>query len=255
MPLITTTSGEIWAALHRRRHGIPPALLIHGAGGSHLSFPAELRQSPAIQAVLPDLPGHGLSLAPARESIADFADDMAALLHALEIEAAVVIGHSMGGAIALQFALAHPERVLGLALICTGARLPVNPALIDGVVAEPERTIKLLSRWMWTADAPPDMAAATEAIMRATPPTVFQRDLIACSRFDARERLREIAAPTLILAGELDKMTPLALSEELHAGVAGSQLVVVPGAGHMVHVEAPRLVAERIESWLAGLPH
>ena len=251
MPLIRSASGEIWAALQRRQHG-PPALLIHGAGGSHLSFPADLRRSTAIRAILPDLPGHGQSPTPAREKIADYAADMAALLDALDIDAAFVIGHSMGGAIALQMALDYPERALGLALICTGARLPVNPALIDGIVAAPEQTIKLLSRWMWTADATPDLTAATSEIMRATPPAVFQADLIACRQFDARERLHEVAAPTLILAGEDDKMTPLALSAELHAGIANSQLMILPGAGHMPQLEAPRAVAKRIESWLAG---
>ena len=86
--------------------------------------------------------------------------------------------------------------------------------------------------------------------MRATEPAVIQRDFIACDSFDVRRRLREIAAPALIIAGESDRMTPLSLSEELAHGVPNAALEVIGGAGHMLLLEKPDATADAIQRWL-----
>lgn len=251
MPKVKTARGEIWFADHRSRRAAPAALLIHGAGGSHLSFPDELRRHAAWNAIAPDLPGHGKSAGAGRGQIADYALDMLALLDALEIECALLAGHSMGGAIAQWLALEHRDKTQGLALICTGARLPVNPALIDAIVAQPAETTKRLLGWMWSPDAPKELVAASAAILQQTPPSVIQRDFLACAQFDIRARLVEIHAPTLVIAGEADKMTPPALSEELVAQLANAKLVTLAGGSHMAHLEAPSATAAAISDWLA----
>ena len=86
--------------------------------------------------------------------------------------------------------------------------------------------------------------------MRSTDPAVMQNDLIACDRFDVLGRLTEFTVPTLIIAGEKDKMTPVARSHELAHGIAESTLDVIPGAGHMMMMEEPVLTADAIEGWL-----
>lgn len=252
MPKIKTARGEIWFADHRSRRAAPAALLIHGAGGSHLSFPDELRRHAAWNAIVPDLPGHGKSAGAGRGQIADYALDMLALMDALEIECALLTGHSMGGAIAQWLALEQGNRTQGLALICAGARLPVNPALIDAIVAQPVETTERLLRWMWSPDAPTEMVAASAAILQETTPSVIQRDFLACARFDIRARLDDIHAPTLVIAGESDKMTAPALSEELVAKLANAKLVRLAGGSHMAHLEAPSATAAAITDWLAG---
>ena len=251
MPVIETARGKIWAALHSRYDHAPPAIFIHGAGGTHQSFPASLRQLRSIRPILMDLPGHGGSAGAGRQSIADYTLDVVALMDALAIDSAIVLGHSMGGAIAQQLALDHPMRVRALALVATGARLPVNPALISGIVRDTDGAINSLSRWMWTRNAPADVVAETARIMRGTPPDVIQGDLIACAKFDVGNRLRSISSPTLILAADKDKMTPSALSEELKAGITGSELAVVAKAGHMLQLEQPDFTADVIDQWLA----
>ena len=252
MPKIKTARGEIWFADHRRGWSAPAAILIHGAGGSHLSFPDELRRHASWSAIVPDLPGHGKSAGAGRSQIADYALDVLALMDALEIESALLAGHSMGGAIAQWLALEHENRTQGLALICTGARLPVNPALIDAIIAQPAETTKRLLRWMWSPDAPTEMVAASAAILKETKPLVIQRDFLACAQFDIRARLGGIHAPTLVIAGEADKMTPPALSEELVAKVADAKLVTLAGGSHMAHLEHAAATATAISDWLAG---
>lgn len=250
MPLVETSRGDMWAAIHRRRNDAPSAIFIHGAGGSHLSFPSSLRQLDSIQPILIDLPGHGASAGAGRETIADYALDLVALMDTLAIDAATIIGHSMGGAIAQVLALEQRARARALVLAGSGARLPVNPALITGAVAESQNTINSMTRWMWSRSAPATVVGRTAEIMRATAPAVFQGDLIACDNFDVRGRLRDISAPTLILAGETDKMTPLSLSQELNAGIPDSDLRIIPNAGHMLQLEQPALTANLIDRWL-----
>ncbi|MCY3781221.1 MAG: alpha/beta fold hydrolase [Chloroflexi bacterium] len=250
MPLVDTPRGKVWAAIHRRKHDAQSAIFIHGAGGSHLSFPASLRKLQSIEAILIDLPGHGASAGAGHSSIAAYALDVTTLMDALAIDSAILIGHSMGGAIAQFLALEHRARVRAIVLACTGARLPVNPALIKGIVAEKDKTIDNLSRWMWSKNRPADMARQTAEIMRGTSPSVFEGDLIACDNFDVSNRLGDIKAPTLILAGENDRMTPVALSQELEAGIPGSELQIIPSAGHMLQLEQPELTKELIDSWL-----
>ncbi len=250
MPILKTTRGEVWFADQRRDTRRPEAILIHGAGGSHLSFPAELRRHPAFNASALDLPGHGKSAGGGHKRIADYAADVAAWLDALEIDSAILIGHSMGGAIAQWLALEYAPRVAGLVLLNTGARLPVNPALLAGLQADREATIDRLLRWMWSKAAPAEMIQQSAQIMRATDPAVLQRDFSACADFDVRPRLGEITAPTLIIAGAADKMTPLALSEELAQGIAQSTLTVIAGGSHMLLLEEPASVASAIQDWL-----
>ena len=253
MPLIETNRGEMWAAIHSRKQTKPSAVFIHGAGGSHLSFPASLRNLQSIQPVLIDLPGHGASAGAGRKTIGDYALDVVALMDACPIDSAIIIGHSMGAAIAQRLALQHQSRVRAMVLIGSGARLPVNPALVTGIIAEPDRTISNMVRWMWSRNANAIMVEQTAKIMRATPPSVIQSDLIACDSFDVRDRLPSVTVPTLVLAGENDKMTPLSLNEELAGGIVDSELAVIPGAGHMVQLEQPELTAELIDQWLTRL--
>ncbi len=253
MPLIKTKRGQMWVAKHSRKHRTPRAIFIHGAGGSHLSFPASLRNLQSIQPILIDLPGHGASAGAGRKTIGDYALDVLALMDASAIDSAIIVGHSMGAAIAQHLALEHPTRIRALSLIGSGERLPVNPALITGIVAEPEHTISNMVRWMWSNDADIDMVEHTAEIMRATPASVTQGDLMACDSFDVRDRLHSVTAPTLVLAGENDKMTPLSLNMELARRIVNSDLAVIPGAGHMVQLEQPELIAELIDQWLTRL--
>ena len=115
----------MWYADHRdpTLHR-PVTLVIHGAGGTHLDWPAEIRRMPELNTIIVDLPGHGKSSRRGtQQHVGAYASDMLALLDALKLQQVIVAGHSMGGAIAQTLALQHPDRVLGLILICTGAKL------------------------------------------------------------------------------------------------------------------------------------
>jgi pimeloyl-ACP methyl ester carboxylesterase len=148
MPQVETRRGNVYFADHRRDDA-KPLVLIHGAAGSRLDWPLPIRK---LGAVVPDLNGHGKSAGEGRESIAEYADDMAALLDALDIDQAYICGQSMGGAIALTMALAHPARVRGLILISSGARLRVHRDILTQARRNPAAVADILFKWLWSGE-------------------------------------------------------------------------------------------------------
>lgn len=255
MPQIETTQGLIWYADHRDPIAHRPVtVMIHGAGGTHLDWPAELRRLPEANAIIPDLPGHGKSPGSGHQSITAYATSIVALLDALHISKAVIAGHSMGGATAQTIALMHPDRVLGLILAGTGAKLGVHPDILNGVLTEMSRTVGMLLKGYW-GDNPQNeqLSRMSQQRLLEFNPTILFNDYSACNAFDIRDRVAEIRKPTLIVGGTEDKMTPLKFSQYLHDHIAGSELVVVETAAHMMLLEQPQFVADAVQKWLANL--
>ena len=230
---------------------LPVTLMVHGAGGTHLDWPAELRRLPEANAIIPDLPGHGRSPGPGRNSIGAYAADMVALLDALKIPRAIIAGHSMGGAIALTMALAYPDRVAGLILIGTGAKLSVHPDILNRALTETDRVIDLITKWEWAAGADEQLRRLSRKRLAETLPAVLQGDYQACNAFDVREQLGNLKTPTLIIGGTADRMTAFKFSTYLQEQIAGAQLAVIEGGGHKMMLEQPQAVAAAVQQWLS----
>jgi pimeloyl-ACP methyl ester carboxylesterase len=233
----------------------PPLLLVHGAGGTSLHWPEDLRRLPGRRVIALDLPGHGRSPGPPEGSVAASARRVTGLLDALAIPAAVVAGHSMGGAIALTLALEAPGRVAGLVLVATGARLRVSQDLLT-VLADAARLAaaaqELAESSFGPGAAAPLLATFVQGLL-ANGPGVIHGDFVACNTFDVMARLGEVRARALVVCGEEDRLTPLKYAEHLQGTIRGARLVRVPGAGHMVMLEAPELVAEAVGGFLREL--
>ena len=110
---------------------LAPVVLIHGAGGSCFSWPVDMRRLAGQRVIALDLPGHGKSRGVAQQSIPVYADQVHAFLSRLGLPETVLVGHSLGGAIALTVALKYPRQVAGLGLISTGAYLGVDGSLLQ----------------------------------------------------------------------------------------------------------------------------
>jgi pimeloyl-ACP methyl ester carboxylesterase len=169
-----------------------------------------------------------------------------AFLHALGIEQAVVVGHSMGGAIAMTLALDFADCVAGLVLVATGARLRVAPAILEGVRSDFEGAVELITRFAWSPEAPPALAELGQQAFLETGPDVLLGDFTACDRFDVVERLREIKTPTLVIAGTADQLTPVKYARFLTEHIPGARCVIIEGAGHMVMLERSAEVAKAV---------
>ncbi len=241
MPFVTVGQQNIhYVALGQQGQ---PVIFVHGAGSSHLLWWNQMRAlEPYARPLALDLPGHGRSGPPGRDTISAYADVVLGVLDALSLGHAVVVGHSMGGAIAQTLALEHPDRVSGLGLIGTGARLRVLPAILDGILDHFDATVAAIVENAYAPGLDPVLRQRAEAELRACPPCVTHADFVACNAFDILSRVGEIRAPALVLCGREDKMAPPKYSEFLASQIPHARLVLVEGAGHFVMLEQPEPV-------------
>lgn len=247
MPHIETARGGLWVADHRQP-GQAPVLLIHGAGGSHLDWGMPIRK---LSSLAVDLNGHGRSAGAGHLTLADHAADLVALLDALDIDQITLVGHSMGGGIALTLALTYPERVARLVLVSTGARLKVHPDILANIESDTGAVADRLSAWLWGADVDDAARQQGKRQFLALSPSVTARDYHACDAFDVRDRLGDIHTPALVLCGTADVMTPPKFSEYLTANLPNAQLELFDGAGHMLQIERAAEVAAAITRFCA----
>mgnify|MGYP001812766406 FL=1 len=231
----------------------PPIVFVHGAGGMHQHWLYQVRDLPHSPTYALDLPGHGRSEGQGRDTIAAYGDWLVAFLDAAGEEQAVLVGHSMGGAIVLDVALRHAGRVAGLGLVATGARLRVAPAILDGIHQDPEAAVRLICDFAFGPETSPEMVRMGRRQMGAISPEVLHGDFTACNAFTVMDRLGEIAVPALILCGSQDRLTPSKYSVYLRDQIARSVLHLVEGAGHMVMVERPESVVKALHSFLDSL--
>jgi pimeloyl-ACP methyl ester carboxylesterase len=232
-----------------------PVILIHGAGGNHLYWPAEIRRLAGYQVIALDLPGHGKSGGRGQQSIRAYAEQIMQWAQALHLPRAVVVGHSMGGAIALELALKYPEQVLGLCLVGTSARLRVSTQIFEES-AHPttyQRAIDTIIEWSFSPSSPQRLKELAAQRMVETRQTVLYGDFLACQGFDVSEQLAEIQLPALVICGEQDRMTPVRHVQFLADHLPQGRLEIVPDAGHMVMLEQPLLVAALLREFLSHL--
>ena len=227
--------------------------------------------------------GHGRSGIPEDRThvgFDDISDDMAAVLRATGISQAVLLGHSMGVQVALEYHRRHPENVLGLALICGSHGLPLDtfhdskalkiflPSMITAADRWPQAT-----ELIWRIAAGGELAyqIATHLEVNGklvhredfTPyfkhlssmdPRLFLGMLRHASEHTAFDHLPKIDVPTLIVAGTEDTFTPYWLSEEMHDRIPGAEMLTVPGGTHVSPIEHPELITLRLEKFFARIP-
>jgi pimeloyl-ACP methyl ester carboxylesterase len=200
--------------------------------------------------------------APGPYTIAEVADDVHALARALEIERASVVGISMGGFVALELALRHPDLVDRLVLVVTSAGGPTHVSTSREIMqllmpgdeevesGEGARRVCAAVAGPGFAERHPEEIDAFVEIARHRPLTrdAYLRQLHACRAHDVSDRLGAIGAPTLVLHGDADPLVPVENGRHLAAGIAGARLVVYPGVGHIPEVE----IAERFNDDLLG---
>jgi pimeloyl-ACP methyl ester carboxylesterase len=243
---------------------VPPALdrgalfvLLHAAGSNAGMWRRQLDGlAERHSAVALDLPGHGRSdgvAGPA--SIAESAALVGRFLDAVIRRPCVLVGRSMGGAVALEVAVAHPARVRGLVLACSAARFTITDAMI--ATARDVARGRLPQQFTTDTFAPATgMDLMREAWMEQvkTDPRVRLTDLLACQAFDGRALLPQVTVPALVVAGADDAITPPAQVEELARGIAGARYEVLAQAGHQAPLEQHAAFNELLCGFAESLP-
>ena len=225
-------------------------VMIHGAGASSLSFYYQLRHFRNSKAI--DLPGHPTGKA--CESIDRYVDWVRGFNTARRYKDVVLCGHSMGGAIALQYALRYPDELKAIILIGTGAKLKVDPKLLK----ECEEAVDDRSEWLQShkelyKDVEDDI---NQVLMRRTMeigPQVELNDLIACDQFDVMNKVHKVELPTHVMCGSEDSATPVKFTEYLAANIPGAQHEIIEGGRHFVQLEKYQRVNDQIERFMSTL--
>lgn len=238
---------------HEEQLGSRPAVIfLHGAGGNHLFWPPELRRLPGQRIYALDLPSHGKSEGIGLQSIADYAECVLDFMNSLKLRRAIFVGHSMGGAVALWLGIHRPARTLGLGLIATAPRLRVSPELLTSASnpAAFQLAINNIVEWSFSSHADPRLKELAAQRLAEVRPPVLQGDFMACAAYDETDLLGRITAPTLVICGTEDKMTPLYLSQAMRERIKNALLHTIDGAGHMVMLEKPQAVAGVLQLFL-----
>jgi 3-oxoadipate enol-lactonase len=204
---------------------------------------------------------------PVATSIREMADDAAGLLKAVGVPRANVFGVSMGGMIAQELVLNHPELVNGLVLGCTTCG-PAHGSVASADVMTMLMPTPGLSREEIVRKAWPAITAESfiegerqflEEMLRSgfenpTPLATVGTQMAAIQAFDSYDRLPQIKAPTLIIHGDIDLLVPTANAPILHERIAGSKLLILPGAAHMFFWEQPEAAAKAVTEYLSTVP-
>jgi 3-oxoadipate enol-lactonase len=196
-----------------------------------------------------DTRGHGASGAPADAYTLELlADDLHGLLQALGVQSVHFVGLSMGGMIGQTYALKYPGMFKSLALCDTTSRYPAEAA---GLWAERIKTVQAqgmeplvestLARWFTEPfrKSHPEVVQKVAAMIRATPPAGYIGCSHAIPKINLTARLKEIRCPSMVIVGKDDPGTPVAMAEEIHKSLPGSELVVIPSAAHLSNLEQP----------------
>ncbi len=205
--------------------------LIHGAGSNRLVWSRQMRVlKNATRAELPWLKG-----VPEERLIDAWADWGLDQL----TQPVVLMGHSLGGAIAQTMALKAPHLIEGLVLVGTGPHLPVNPNLIESLASEPQEALRRITRWSFAKTADPTLIVKSLAQAQSFDGHQAWRQFVACTYFDGRDQLSAVTCPKAIIAGAEDRMTPEPLTKSFLEIWPDAPYFTIAGAGHSMMLEQP----------------
>ncbi len=237
-----------------------PLVLLHGLGSSGEDW--ALQQSyfcERFPVITLDLRGHGRSsVGEDWPTIEDYVTDVHAVLEEITNERAHLMGLSLGGAVALQFALDWPKRTLSLTIVNAFAKLEVGPR---GWIRALGRLFLLaigrmdwVGAWIAAGIFPnPEQDAwrkAAAARIGGNPRSAYVRSLWAVARFNAIPRLQEIEVPTLIVAGEQDTTVSLEAKRKMAEGIQHSRLEIIPDSGHATPYDASDRLNQLVRDFL-----
>ncbi|MFM1855404.1 MAG: hypothetical protein RLZ83_713 [Pseudomonadota bacterium] len=171
-------------------------------------------------------------------------------------------GFSMGGYVALQMQASAPRPLQGMALVCSSIRgdsseaHPMRERAIAAATLDYPKYVNSVSQWLLghaTTMDPALLQAIRDDLLAAGAETTVRQQRAVSQRADHRDRLRTLALPLLMVAGECDQLVPLALSQEVAPLVPGARVEIVPGVGHLLPWEAPETLAKLLRNWIEAI--
>ena len=235
----------------------PPLVLVHGAGDDSRIWRPQLADlADEFTVVAWDEPGAGRSSnVPAGFDLAGYANSLGALMDALELGPSHVAGLSWGGTVALELYRHRPELVGTLILADTYAgwkgSLPESEvesrvAAVRAMLAGPPGRLDPILAGSFAGEPPPRYVPLLREIAAGMRPESLMTQLDVMAQTDQRDLLPRISVPTLLIWGELDARSPLAVACQFEMAIEGAQVVILPGAGHLSNLEQPERFTDAV---------
>jgi pimeloyl-ACP methyl ester carboxylesterase len=225
-------------------------IFIHGSGGCSETWHYQTKHFPDADVI--DLPGHPEDKQ--CTSVHGYTEWLRKYVQDRDYSDVVLVGHSLGSAIALLYALKYPEDLKGLILIGGGARLRVHPMyleMLEQAISDPGILAGFLEK-TWGLIAPGLMQVIRSRALE-NGPAVFLNDMLCCDKFDIMDRISDIRLPTLALCGSEDIMTPPKYAKYIADKIEGAREVIIDGGNHVVFAEKPDEVNQAIEDFLNSI--
>ena len=220
----------------------PTILLMHGSGLTHIvwSLHEQFYLSQGFNVLSVDLPGHGNSEGPSLKSIEEISNWIKSLMLKADISKVIIIGHSQGCLVGIDFASRYPELIEKLVLVAGSYRMPVNQDLIDLAEAGDEKAILLMMKWGYEGSKAFIGGNPVKKIINSSREIreVLAVDLNACNNYkDGEKALNKINCSTLCIFGDLDKMVPIKAGTKMSAKIKNSETKIITNCGHMIIFE------------------
>jgi pimeloyl-ACP methyl ester carboxylesterase len=217
-------------------------LLMHGSGLTHIvwSLHEQFYASQGFNVLSVDLPGHGNSEGPSLKSIEKISDWIKSLMLKINIEKIIIVGHSQGGLVGIDFASRYPELIEKIILVANSYKMPVNQDLIDLAEAGDEKAVLLMMKWGYEGSKAFIGGNPVKKIINSARDIreVLAVDLNACNNYKNGENvIKKINCPTLCIFGDLDKMVPVKAGLKMSDQINNSEAKIISNCGHMVIFE------------------
>ena len=227
------------------------AVFLHGVGGDAASWQPQIEAfSKDYRAIAWDMPGYGGSPALERMTFPALAESLAGLLDRLGLDRVHLVGHSMGGMVAQEFAASRPDRVRTLVLSATSPAFgrpdgDFQKRFVEARIAPLDNGLTMddladeMVETMLGPSADADGAAIARRSMASVPEATYRAAIACLVTFDRRDALAGYAMPVLVLAGETDTNAPAPMMEKMASRIPGADYVCMAGTGHLGNLENP----------------
>ncbi len=232
-------------------------VFVHGACENSQFWNHQWSLADRFRLLFLDLPGHGKSkpLTNGHVTVQNYSDIVGDFIADTCPGKAILVGHSMGGAIALMNAIHHRDNLTATVIVASGAKLGVLPSIREGLRTRFDETVRsiIAPRQFASTTNLEVIRFVTNEMMKCKGEIAFS-DYEACNGFDVRQKLATITLPTLIMVGEEDKLAPVPWSTYMKENIPKSQIVVIKGSSHLPMLERPSDFNRHLSEFVNSLP-
>jgi pimeloyl-ACP methyl ester carboxylesterase len=229
-----------------------PVILLHGMGSSHLIWPASIRMMSGENVYALDLPGHGKSNGKGLQSISSYAKTVIQFMDKAEIFTAILVGHSMGSAVALQIAQDHSDRVAGLGLLSVGTTFRIEKNIQDSIgnTKMISDTLEWLSSMLLSSKGNKKIIEKVNKSLLEIRPAVLTADIHACMEYEFHKIPEGSNIIAQIICGAEDQIVPSSDARLLAKSIPGTKFECISNCGHVVMLEEPDKVGALLASFV-----